>query len=62
MNTSPGSLVLLLFFLMFPLIANGQIKEQGAKMIAALLVAVFSSPLLVTFYSIALLLFFKIFS
>ncbi len=62
MNTSPGALVLMLFFLMFPFIIKGQIKEQGAKMIAALLVAVFSSPLLVTFYAITLLLFFKIFS
>ena len=57
LQQSPGMLMLLFGFLVFPLIYGGKMKEKAAEMVASFVGAVFSSPVLFLIYFVVLLLF-----
>lgn len=54
MFQSPGMLILLFVFMVFPLIAGGKIEEKGATIVASLIGAVFSSPTILIVYALVI--------
>jgi len=50
MSQSPGMVMMLLSFLLFPIILSGNLKEKGATMVASFVGAIFAFPYVLFFY------------